>query len=285
MVLYNVKKLYEHAEQHNYAIPAANFINQEMLDAYVSTAEELNHPLIIAFAEAHAEYISMEEAALLGKYYAEKTSAPIILHLDHGQSLESIKKAIDLGFTSVMIDASEKEFAENVSTTKEVVDYAHSKGIFVEAEIGHVGSGDVIGVGEGGGEDGSDDNVYTSVEEAIEFVKQTNVDALAISIGTSHGTYKGEPKISIDRLKEIDAVVDIPLVLHGGSSSGDENLNACATNGIRKINIYTDFLVAAHKAILETTSKNYYENKTEIKLAIQNQLKHYYKVFETREVK
>ncbi|QWQ38941.1 class II fructose-bisphosphate aldolase [Gemella sp. zg-570] len=279
MTLINVKKAFNHADKYNYAIPAANFINQEMLEAYIAAAEETNKPLIIAFAEAHSEYISMEKAALLGKFYAENSKAKIILHLDHGQSLASVKKAIDLGFTSVMIDASEKEFAENVRITKEVVDYAHSKGIFVEAEIGHVGSGDVIGVECAVGSDG---NVYTSVEEAREFVKQTDVDSLAISIGTSHGTYVGEPNISIERLKEIDAAIDTPLVLHGGSSSGDENLNNCATNGIRKINIYTDFLKAAHKSVVNSKSNNYYEHKEEVKEAIKNTLLHYFNVFETK---
>lgn len=279
MTLINVKEAFNHADEHNYAIPAANFINQEMLEAYIEVAEETKKTLIIAFAEAHSEYISMEKAAHLGKFYAENTDAKIILHLDHGQSLDSIKKAIDLGFTSVMIDASEKEFEENVRITKEVVEYAHSRGVFVEAEIGHVGSGDVIGVECGVG---SDNNIYTSVEEAKKFTELTNVDSLAISIGTSHGTYIGEPNISIDRLKEIDAVVKTPLVLHGGSSSGDENLKNCSKNGIRKINIYTDFLKAAHKAVLNTQSTNYYEHKEEVKKSIKETLIHYYNVFETK---
>lgn len=279
MTLINVKEAFYLADKYNYAIPAVNFINQEMLEAYIEAAEKTKKPLIIAFAEAHSEYISMEKAAHLGKFYAENTEAKIILHLDHGQSLESVKKAINLGFTSVMIDASEKEFIENVRLTKEVVDYAREKGIFVEAEIGHVGSGEVIGVECSVGSDG---NVYTSVEEAVEFVKQTNVDSLAISIGTSHGTYIGEPKISIDRLKEIDEAIDIPLVLHGGSSSGDENLKKCATNGIRKINIYTDFLQAAYKAVVNTQASNYYEHKQEVKQAIIDTLVHYFDVFETK---
>ncbi len=280
MVLVDPKKIYLLAEEKNFAIPAANFINQEMLSSYIEVAEELNKPLIIAFAEAHSQYITMEEAALLGKYYATKTKAPIILHLDHGQSIDSVKKAIDLGFTSVMIDASDKKLEENIKITREVVNYAHDRGIFVEAELGHVGSGNVIGIECS---EGSDKTIYTSVDEAYKFVKNTSVDSLAISIGTSHGTYLGTPKISIERLKEIDLEVDVPLVLHGGSSSGDKNLNDCANNGIRKINIYTDFLVAAHEGA-QKNSTNYYELKDNIKKAIKEKLKHYYEVFETKEV-
>lgn len=281
MVLVDPKIIYKLAEEGNFAIPATNFINQEMLKSYIDVAEELNNPLIIAFAEAHSHYITMEEAALLGKYYAMKTKAPIILHLDHGQSIDSVIKAIDLGFTSVMIDASDKKLEENIRITSEVVNYAHNRGIFVEAELGHVGSGNVIGIECS---EGSDKTIYTSVDEAYKFVKDTNVDSLAISIGTSHGTYLGTPKISIERLKEIDLEVDIPLVLHGGSSSGDKNLNECAKNGIRKINIYTDFLVAAHEGA-QKKSINYYELKDNIKEAIKEKLKHYYEVFETKEVK
>ncbi|MGP1513078.1 MAG: class II fructose-bisphosphate aldolase [Gemella haemolysans] len=280
MVLVDPKKIYQLAEEKNFAIPAANFINQEMLSSYIEVAEELNKPLIIAFAEAHSQYITMEEAALLGKYYATKTKAPIILHLDHGQSIDSVKKAIDLGFTSVMIDASDKKLEENIKITREVVNYAHDRGIFVEAELGHVGSGNVIGIECS---EGSDKTIYTSVDEAYKFVKNTSVDSLAISIGTSHGTYLGTPKISIERLKEIDLEVDVPLVLHGGSSSGDKNLNDCANNGIRKINIYTDFLVAGHEGA-QKNSTNYYELKDNIKKAIKEKLKHYYEVFETKEV-
>lgn len=281
MELTEVKKIYGHAIDNNYAIPATNFINQEMLEAYVQAAEELNFPLILAFAEAHSEYISIEEAAILGRFYAERSKVPIILHFDHGQSLDSIKKAINLGFNSVMIDASSKSFDENVNITKSVVDYAHLHNVFVEAEIGHVGSGNVIGTECSVG---GDDSIYTDAKEAFDFVRLTNVDSLAISIGTSHGTYIGEPKISIERLKEINNIVDIPLVLHGGSSSGDENLRECALNGIRKINIYTDFLTSAYESLKNSDSKNYYEYKFEVKNAIKNKLIHYYKVFNTKEL-
>jgi fructose-bisphosphate aldolase class II len=203
------------------------------------------------------------------------------LHLDHGTTPSLIKEAIDLGFTSVMIDASMKDFDENVKSTKEIIDYAHAHGVVVEAEIGHVGVGKNIGVSESEAEDSSS---YTTVDSAVEFVKQTNVDSLAISIGTAHGLYKGIPKINFDRLKEIANAIPTPLVLHGGSSSGDDNLNRCALEGITKINIYTDFLVAAKKEIDEKNPENYLALKSMAKQGMQKCLEHYYKVFNTQKI-
>ena len=184
-----------------------------------------------------------------------------------------------------MIDASMESFAENVRKTKEIIEYAHAKGVVVEAEIGHVGTGQNIGVGEtAGAESGGDHSSYTTVEEAVAFVKETGVDSLAISIGTSHGLYKGTPKINFERLQEIAAAMETPLVLHGGSSSGDENLNKCALNGICKVNIHTDLLVAAMNEINENAPKNYLEQKKYAKQGMQKCLEHYYTVFATQKV-
>jgi fructose-bisphosphate aldolase class II len=217
----------------------------------------------------------------MGKKYASEAKVPVCLHLDHGTTPSLIKEAIDLGFTSVMIDASMKDFDENVKSTKEIIDYAHAHGVVVEAEIGHVGVGKNIGVSESAAEDSSS---YTTVDSAVEFVKQTNVDSLAISIGTAHGLYKGIPKINFDRLKEIANAIPTPLVLHGGSSSGDDNLNRCALEGITKINIYTDFLVAAKKEIDEKNPENYLALKSMAKQGMQKCLEHYYKVFNTQKI-
>lgn len=277
-MLVTSKELFKKAQEGKFAIPAPNFIDLESLRWHVETAERHNLPLILALAEAHiGENITLEDAALVGKKYAEEAKVPVVLHLDHGTTPEVIKKAIDLGFSSVMIDASQDTFEENVRKTKDIIDYAHPKGVVVEAEIGHVGAGENYENHE------TSDSQYTTVEEAKKFAEETGVDSLAISIGTAHGMYKGIPEINFDRLKEIAAAVDTPLVLHGGSSSGDENLNRCATNGITKINIFSDLLVAAKEEIDNNKPETYLDVKALSKQGMQKCLEHYYAVFETRE--
>lgn len=277
-MLVTSKELFKKAQEGKFAIPAPNFIDLESLRWHVETAERHNLPLILALAEAHiGENITLEDAALVGKKYAEEAKVPVVLHLDHGTTPEVIKKAIDLGFSSVMIDASQDTFEENVRKTKEIIDYAHPKGVVVEAEIGHVGAGENYENHE------TSDSQYTTVEEAKKFAEETGVDSLAISIGTAHGMYKGIPEINFDRLKEIAAAVDTPLVLHGGSSSGDANLNRCATNGITKINIFSDLLVAAKEEIDNNKPETYLDVKALSKQGMQKCLEHYYAVFETRE--
>ena len=277
-MLVTSKELFKKAQEGKFAIPAPNFIDLESLRWHVETAERHNLPLILALAEAHiGENITLEDAALVGKKYAEEAKVPVVLHLDHGTTPEVIKKAIDLGFSSVMIDASQDTFEENVRKTRDIIDYAHPKGVVVEAEIGHVGAGENYENHE------TSDSQYTTVEEAKKFAEETGVDSLAISIGTAHGMYKGIPEINFDRLKEIAAAVDTPLVLHGGSSSGDENLNRCATNGITKINIFSDLLVAAKEEIDNNKPETYLDVKALSKQGMQKCLEHYYAVFETRE--
>ena len=281
-MLVTSKELFLKARKENFSIPSANFIDIDSLRWHIETAEELGLPIIVALAEAHiGENITLEDAAIMGRKYAESVSVPVVLHLDHGTNPSIIKKAIDLGFTSVMIDASMHVYEENVKRTNEIVEYAHQRGVVVEAEIGHVGVGRNIGVSESASKD---ESTYTTADFAVEFCKATNVDSLAISIGTAHGLYKGTPKINFERLHEIAAATDTPLVLHGGSSSGDENLHRCATEGISKINIYTDFLVAAKKAIDEGMPENYLEVKSLSKKGFKECLSHYYSVFATKKI-
>lgn len=276
-MLVSSKELYKIAEENNFAIPATNFIDLDSARTYVETAEKLKKPLILAFAESHMELISLEEAALIGKYLAEKSKMPVVLHLDHGETEEVIKKAIELGFSSVMIDASRDSIEENIRKTKSIVEYAHSKNVVVEAEIGHVGSGVNYETPE------ETDSIYTEVEDAIRFVEETNVDSLAVSIGTAHGFYKGTPKINFERLAEIHEAVSVPLVLHGGSSSGDENLERCATSGISKINIFTDFLTAAIQKINAEKPEDYIQLKGMANTGMEETLTHYFNVFHTEE--
>lgn len=277
-MLVTSKEMFAQAQEKKFAIPSANFVDEDSLKWHLEVSEKENLPIIIALAESHlGRLIDLETAALIAKYRAEKTSNPVCLHLDHGESFETCKKAVDLGFTSVMIDGSMLPFEENVAVTKKVVEYAHAHGVVVEAEIGHVGSN----------EKEDDEDIYTTVEEATKFVEQTNVDSLAVSIGTAHGLYKGTPKINFDRLHELAQAVSCPLVLHGGSNSGDENLHRCATEGITKINVYSDFMVSSAKEVYALQEKtpeveDYYTFKEAAKTGMQNMLKHVFTLFDTK---
>lgn len=275
-MLVGTKEMFAKAKEKNYAIIAPDFYDNNSCRAYVKAAEKLNVPIVLSFAEAHSEMLNLEEATLIGKYYASNAKVPVALHLDHGQHIEVIKKAIDAGFTSVMIDASFCDFDENVRRTKEVVEYAHARGVDVEAEIGHVGQASDEAIGEGAG---LDHNIYTEVEAAKKFVELTNVDSLAVSIGTAHGKYKGTPVINFERLHELAAEVKVPLVLHGGSSSGDRNLERCATEGITKINVFTDFTIAEYDAIKACESDNFFNAQLAGNKAIEDVLEHYAHVF------
>ena len=239
-MLVTTKEMYAQAREGGYACIATNFWDLNSIRSYVKVAEELKQPIVLAFAEAHMEMLSLEEAALIGKYYAEKASVPCALHLDHGQSLETIKKAIDLGFTSVMIDKSAEEFDENVRITKEVVEYAHAHGVVVEAELGSLaGVEDEVNVS-------AEDSSYTRPEEVEEFVRRTGCDSLAIAIGTSHGAYKFTaeqctrneegilvpPPLRFDILEEVQRrLPGFPIVLHGSSSVPQEWVKVINENG------------------------------------------------------
>ena len=240
-MLVDGKSVLDAAKEGRYGIVAPDFLTLNAARVFVQTADALKTPILLSFAQGHAGLISLEEAALVGKYWAEKVDTPIVLHLDHGQDFDFLQRAVELGFTSVMLDASMKDMDENIRLTREVVACAHAKGVSVEAEIGHVG-----GASEGI-EGATTDSVYTTVEEAKNFAAATGVDSLAVSIGTSHGVYAGSrtPELNFKRLQELAAAVPVPLVLHGGSGTGDENLRRAVREGITKLNVYTDFLVGA----------------------------------------
>lgn len=277
-MLVTSKEMLAKAQAEKFAIPSANFVDEDSLKWHLEQAEKQNLPIILSFAECHFDrLLDLETASKLAIYRAKKTKNPVCLHLDHGESFETCKKAVDLGFTSVMIDGSMLPFEQNVALTQKFVAYAHEHGVVVEAEIGHVGSN----------ERAEDLDIYTSVSEAKEFVAQTNVDSLAVSIGTAHGLYKGTPKINFDRLHELAEAVSCPLVLHGGSNSGDENLHRCATEGIAKINVYSDFMVSAAKAVYalepkEAEVEDYYTYKAAAKKGMQTMLQHVFDLFATR---
>lgn len=280
-MLVTSKAMFKAAKANKYAIPSANFVDEDSLKWHLEVAEQENLPIILSLAESHFDrLIDLETAAYLARYRANKANVPVVLHLDHGESFETCKKAIELGFTSVMIDGSRLPMEENIALTKKVVDYAHAHDVVVEGEIGHVGSN----------ENDTDNDIYTTVEEATTFASATQVDSLAVSIGTAHGLYKGTPKINFDRLHELASAVSCPLVLHGGSNSGDDNLHRCATEGITKINVYSDFMVSAAKPVYalepkEPEVEDYYTIKDAAKKGMQDMLRHVYKLFATEPIR
>jgi len=234
-MLVNLNGVLKDAYKNNYAVGAFNSYNLETMQAAIESGKEQNGAVIVAFGEKYLPNMSTATAASITKSLAEESNNPVCLHLDHSSDLEIIKDAINSGFSSVMYDGSMLSFEENVKNTKEVVEYAHSYGVTVEAELGS------LGIGEHSHE-GADTDVeaLTDPDVAKEFVDATNVDALAVSIGTVHGLYKGEPNIRLELLKEINDKVGIPLVLHGGSGVPEETMQKCIEHGISKVNVNTE---------------------------------------------
>lgn len=213
MVLQNSKELFKDAIKNNYAIGAFNFVNLETLSAILDAAQQTNSPVIVQCSTGAIKYMGIE--CISGLVKAKAGNLPVILNLDHGKTFEDCKLAIDNGFTNVMIDASSLSFEENIKLTKQVVEYAHSKNVTVEAELG------VLAGVEDDVKATLDDAKYTNPVQAKEFVERTGVDSLAIAIGTSHGTHKfaGEAKLRFDILSQIEALLpSFPFVLHGASS-------------------------------------------------------------------
>ncbi len=231
----STREMLKKAQAGAYAIPAFNIHNLETLQVVVETAAELKSPVIIAGTPSTiSDYAGPDYIAAMAEVAAEKYDIPIAIHLDHFENVEEIKKDINIGFKSCMIDASKRPFEENIKTVKEVVEYAHKYDVTVEAELGKLGGKeDDLVVSE-------KDAMYTNPDDAVEFVNRTGVDSLAVAIGTAHGLYKGEAKLDFDRLKEIREKVSVPLVLHGASDVPDELVKKAISLGICKVNVATD---------------------------------------------
>lgn len=226
-MLVTMKEILLKAREGKYAVPAPNIDNEHNARVAINVAEELNSPLIIG-----VPYHVNPDLQMLGRIVgdiAHRSNVPIAINLDHGKTFEQCISGIRAGFTSIMVDRSELPYDDNVREVKELVKIAHAVGVTVEAELGHVGSAynyDVDGY-----------NGLTVPEEAVKFVEETGIDCLAVAIGTAHGTYSGEPHIRFDLLEELAQKVPIPLVLHGGSGTGEGNLKRCAKVGIQKVNL------------------------------------------------
>jgi len=240
MALVSAKEMLSDARARKYAVPMFDVNGYEMVRCLAETAERMKSPVMLACIVPEIEANALDYLTALMDVAARKTSVPVAIHLDHSDSFENCARCIKAGFNSVMIDASAMPFAENVRITKEVVDFAHARGVTVEAELGHVGDG-ICG---GGSEGKSAAAALTDVSEVEKFVEATNVDALAVSIGTAHGTYVSAPTLDIPRLAAINAVSRACLVLHGGSGTPEDQLKAAVANGISKVNVYTDLVKA-----------------------------------------
>ena len=237
------KQILDHANEHGYAVGAFNVNNMEQVQAIIQAAEETKSPVIMQASQGALKYAGVEYISAMVKVAAENSEVPVALHLDHGTDFKQIIQCIRNGFTSVMIDASKHVLEENIAITKNIVEIAHAAGVSVEAELGKIGgTEDDITVDER-------DATMTNPEEAVQFVKESGLDSLAIAVGTAHGPYKGEPKLDFDRIKEIKGKLGIPLVLHGSSGVPEDSIKKAVANGINKINIDTDIRMAFNDAI------------------------------------
>lgn len=246
-MLVTMKEMLADAKAKKYAIPAFDVSNYEMIKAVIDVCEEERSPALFMLLKPDMQNKGIKFLTAMLREAAENYTVPVCIHLDHATDIEDIKEAIDNGFTSVMYDGSVLSFEENAAKTKEVVDLAHAKGVSVEAELGHVcdaiaGTGEDALLGNNDAKEENPEDTLTDPEEVKKFVEITGVDALAVAVGTAHGVYRSTPTLRIDRLTEIDEIAGIPLVLHGGSGTPDDQVKEAIKHGITKINVYSDLL-------------------------------------------
>lgn len=250
-MLMNMKDLLTVAQKNHFAVPAFNIGSDQLLKAVMKTVKELKSPVILEMSPDEFNFVGYAQIQAM-LYEAAHTDVPVCIHLDHGDSYETVVRAIQAGMTSVMIDASKLPYEENVAITKKVVETAHIANVSVESELGTIGTtGNSI-------EGGTEGVIYTVPEEAKQFIEDTGIDTFACAIGTAHGIYPKDmkPKLRIDILKNITDQVSVPLVLHGGSSNKDEEIAEAVKNGICKINISSDIKVAFYEQARKTLNEN-----------------------------
>ncbi len=247
-MLVNLNEVLKKAQNEKYAVGLFNTTDTDMLEAVIGAAEELNSPVIIGTAEVLLPYGELKLIAPALVSAAKNAKVPVVVHYDHGLTFDRCMEALRLGFSSVMFDGSTTPYADNIRATREIVKISHAFGATVEGEIGHVG--------EAASEDNLLTDMYTTPEEAVKYVDDTGVDALAVAIGSAHGVYKKKPMLNIDRLKKIRSALDTPLVLHGGSGLSDDDFKNTVREGIAKVNIFTDLCLAGEKSIKESVLLN-----------------------------
>lgn len=271
-MLVNMKDILDAANRDGYAVMAVNSVNMEMARAVIGAANEEHSPIIVQLGKGQmARHAHPDDIIPMLLDMARRADVPVCLNLDHGPDFEAEVDAMHRGFTNVMIDASSLPFEENVRRTRQIVDLAHAQGISVEAELGHVGQ-----AADG---DGKTADMYTNVEQAKEFVARTGIDALAVAIGTAHGKYPDGyvPKLDFERLRELKTALKMPLVLHGGSGSGEENIRKAVAGGINKINVYTDVSRVAGLAMRDQWEREPGGDLINIMQAAERAIKQYVK--------
>ncbi|WP_257347923.1 class II fructose-1,6-bisphosphate aldolase [Pseudalkalibacillus decolorationis] len=280
MTLVSMKDMLLKAKEGNYAVGQYNINNLESIQAFLQAADEERAPVILGASDRLIDYLGGFKtivAMVKGLIEEMSVTVPVVLHLDHGMSIERCKKAIDAGFTSVMFDGSQYPIDENIAMTKQVVDYAHPKQVSVEAEVGTVG----------GMEDGLVGGIkYADPNECLRIVEEAGIDALAAALGSVHGPYQGEPKLGFDEMKQISELTGVPLVLHGGSGIPDYQTQKAIELGHAKINVNTECIQAWAQSIREvlTADEGIYEPRaiiTPAKEAIAAMAKSKMKEFNT----
>ena len=252
-MLVNLKEILELAQKKGRAVGMFNATGLAEVQAIIGAAEELGAPVILAHAEVHNVYNDIELVAPVMIGEARRAKVPVCVHLDHGVTNGMIYRALRLGFSSVMCDASHLDYAQNLRTTKDIVSIARSMGVSVEAELGRLASGE----DGSGGEGVNPADFYTDPNEAAEFVKDTGIDALAIAFGTNHGFYKAKPALDFDVIKNVSkATGGMPLVMHGGSGVDDAQVKLAIKAGIRKINYYSYMSKAGYDAVKYLIAQN-----------------------------
>ena len=246
-MLVNLNDVLTKAREGKYAVGLFNTTDSDMLQAVIEAAEELKSPVVIGTAEILLPYGELQLIAPSIIAAAKRAKVPVVVHYDHGLTFDRCIEALKLGFSSIMFDGSAGDYESNLANTREIVKIAHSFGATVEGEIGHVGNA----------MDGDEDltDMYTTPEEAEAYIRATGVDALAVAIGSAHGVYKKKPMLNIERLKEIRAKIDTPLVLHGGSGLSDDDFRSTIREGIAKVNIFTDLCLAGDRAVADGLEK------------------------------
>ena len=277
MALVKMKDLLERAAKNNIGCGAFSVGNMEMVKGAIRAAEELNTPIILQIAEVRLGHSPLHLMGPMMVQAAKEAKVDVAVHLDHGLTIETVKKALDLGFTSIMLDASTLPFEENIANTKKVVELAAQYGATVEAELGLVG----------GSEDGSCDHGIrcTDPDDAKIFTEQTGIDALAVAIGNAHGNYPVAPTLAFGVLEQIYNKVEIPLVLHGGSGITDKDFQKAISLGIRKVNIATasfNSLTKKVEAYIASTEKhNYFDLNVAMVEGTYENVKRHIQVFHT----
>lgn len=238
-MLVTLKEILKIAEEKNIAIGSFNASGLEAIEAEIAAAEELNLPIIIQFAQCHEPWIPLKTIGPIMVDMAKKATIPVCVHLDHGETLEYLKQALEIGFTGIMYDGSVLPYEENLENTKKAVEMAKKYGASVEAELGSMGKRE-SGSGDSGAGANDDTKIYTDPELAAKFVAETKIDALACSFGTTHGIYLSEPKLDFDVVKNVRNMTNnIPVVMHGGSGVSTEDYYKAVEAGVRKINYFT----------------------------------------------